>query len=166
MKTINLKEYLSNEELKYRYENAIDKEIRKRWHFLWLVQAKNYNSKQASIAVGHSKNWGQYWVNRYNEKGPSVIVIPKLRNPKWAQKKVIDQMKMDLLDRLQTRPPDEIGGGLWSGPKVVLFLKHFYNVSICRTKGWLLLKECGYSITTIRPTHRKSSKEIQNFFKI
>lgn len=165
MKKVKLIKHLSDQDLLIRYEEDFSKKVRKRWHLLWLIQSQGYTIEQASIAVGHSRTWGQPWVKQYNKKGPIAIVEPKKRNPNLGKVKVTEQMKLDLFERLDSNPPDKIGGGLWSGPKVMLFLKVFYQVDICRYKGWQLLKECGYSVTTIRPKHHKSSKEKKDFFK-
>ncbi|NEP85182.1 MAG: winged helix-turn-helix domain-containing protein [Okeania sp. SIO3B3] len=165
MKISKIKEYFSDEELEIRFKSSTNKRIRDRWHLLWLVQALNYFADDASISLGYSRSWGYYWIKQYNMKGPSVIVLPKTRNPEWLEKKVTDEMKIDLLDKLQKEPPEEIGGGLWSGPKVAHFIKVFYDLTISRNKGWNLLKECDYSITSVRPKHRKSSDEDKDHFK-
>lgn len=165
MRKTFIKPHLTDMELKNRYENAVEPEIRKRWHMLWLVQAKAYFVTEASQIVGHDKSWGCNWVKQYNKYGSVAIVWPKLRNPKLAEKKVTDQMKADLLDKLSCPVPNEIGGGLWSGVKVALYIKFQFSIKISRKTGWKLLKECGYSQMTIRPKHKQSSDKKKEEFK-
>ena len=74
-------------------------------------------------------------------------------------------MKADLLDRIATDVSEELGGGLWSGPKVTLFMNKEYGVEISRKKGWQLLRECDYTITTIRQTHKRSDATTRDTFK-
>jgi len=165
MRKTKIVNHLTNDDLKIRYESAVDKEIRKRWHMLWLVQAMDYPVSKASIIVGYKRSWGKYWVKQYNQKGSSAIVMPKLRNPAWAKQKVSEEMKAHLLDKLSEEVPDAIGGGLWSGPKVAAYLEHRYGVSITRKTGWMVLKECGYSVTTVRPRHKKTPDKEKEYFK-
>ena len=74
-------------------------------------------------------------------------------------------MKNELFKVFIEPVPEKIGGGLWSGPKVSQYVKEFYNISINRVTGWLLLKKAGLSVQSVRPKHRSTSKEIKSIFK-
>lgn len=157
--------HLDNEELWKHYSECLNPKTKELWHLLWLVQVKGINATYASELMGYSHGWGWYWIKQYNEKGISAIILPKLRNPELAKKKVTEEMKAELLDYLETDVPDEIGGGLWSGPKVKQFMLYFYGVDISAKTGWKVLKECGYSVTTLRPRHKNTTKEERETFK-
>jgi transposase len=165
MKKIKIVNHLSDKEVKLHYDECLNPKAKERWHLLWLVQVKKLNAEQASELIGRNHGFGSYWIKQYNEKGISAIILPKTRNPACLEKKVTEEIKAELLDYLQQDVPAEIGGGLWNGPKVKLFLEYKFNVNVTRQTGHALLRECDYTVTTVRPKHKKTPKSEKEKFK-
>jgi len=165
MRRTKIIKHLSDDELKLHYDECLNPKVKERWHLLWLVQVKGITAKKASELLGHNNTFGCYWIKRYNEKGISAIIFPKPGNPTFYEKKVTEEMKAELLDYLKNDPPTEIGGGLWNGPKVKAFLEFKFGVKVHRKTGHAILRECDYSVTTVRPRHKQTPKEEKEKFK-
>jgi transposase len=165
MRKSKVKSHLSGDKLKEKYESAINSEIKKRWHLLWLVFTDKLSAVQASEFLGHTKNWGWYWITKYNEEGPEGIVKKRLRNPNIGYRKVPLEIEEELFSLFYNDFPEEYGGGLWNGPKVTLFLKKKYDIDICRRTGWFLLRKGGFTVQTGRPKHIGNSDENRETFK-
>jgi hypothetical protein len=165
MRKTYIKPHLNDDELKFNFKNADDQKIKDRWHLLWLVQAKKLETTKASVYLGHDKSYGCYWIKEYNKKGPSVITEKKITNPNLGDPKITKEMKNDLFKAFIEPVPENIGGGLWSGPKVSQYVKEYYNISINRVTGWYLLKGAGLSVQSVRPKHKSTNKQIKDKFK-
>lgn len=165
MKTTFIKSYLSDEELEFKFKNETDQKIRDRWHLLWLVQSKKLAATMASEIIGYNKSFGCYWIKQYNKHGPKTITEKKITNPNLGDPKIKPEMKIELFNAFVEPVPEEIGGGLWSGPKVKLYVNEFYNVSITRVTGWSLLKKAGLSVQRVRPRHRSTNDAVRKVFK-
>lgn len=74
-------------------------------------------------------------------------------------------MRIELLTSLTGDVPSAIGGGLWNGPKVKAFLKYKFGIVVSRQTGHSLLKECDYSITSVRPRHKQTPNSEKEKFK-
>jgi transposase len=163
MKKSKLIPHLTNEQLFDLYKTAADTNIKERWHFLWLVQAKNYLQKDAAAVLGHPPSWGAYWKKLYSHGGSTAVVASSQQAPKNV--KLTEEIKAELYDLIKTDAPAEIGGGQWSGPKIAKYVLLKYNVKIGRLRGWYFLREADYTIQTVRPQHSKTSKEDREAFK-
>jgi transposase len=60
-------------------------------------------------------------------------------------------------------PPDD--GGLWTGPKVSLWIEKQTGRRVPPQRGWQYLKRLGYSKRVVRPRHAKADAEQQAAFK-
>lgn len=163
MKILKLKPHLTTEQLYERYENESNKGIRKRWHMLWLMQQQNLSAKKAGELVGISQPRTSFWVRTYNTFGSESV--PGKRFGKTNAAKLSSHEQETLVQAFKHKVPDEIGSGLWDGPKVVEFTDHFFGKCITRQTGWRLLRQAGYTPQTPHPHHIKSSPEIRDEFK-
>ena len=165
MRTTNIEPHLSYNELKDLYQTAQDKEVSKRWHILWLVQTQQTTAVHASQFLGHAKSWGIYWIKQYNEQGPEVITQKKMRNPRLPVWKLTPEVKEALFEAFSHPFPVDLGGGLWSGPKVVLYLDAKHGIQVNRRTGSRLLRQAGYTVQSGRPRHIGTSDEEREVFK-
>ena len=162
---VKLKAHLNDEQLKQRWDTASTIEYGKRWQLLWLVQTKKYSLSEASKVVGHTLTWGRYWFHLYNAEGPTCIEAVRTRNPNPPFRKLDIEKRNQIYNAVIEPVPEAIGGGQWSGPKVVRYVRHTWNINIHRDTGWVLLKEANLSLQTARPVHSKSSENVKNNYK-
>ena len=82
---------------------------------------------------------------------------------KAGRTELVDKEKQELLEALRYPPKD---GGLWNGVKVAAWIKEKTGRDfIYPQRGWQYLVNLGFSLKVPRPTHKKTSKKIQNGFK-
>jgi len=165
MNHIYIKSYLNDEELESNFKNENNQKIKDRWHLLWLVQSKSIPATKASEYIGRNKSYGCYWIKQYNKEGPKTITEKKITNPKLGEPKITEEIKEELFKAFLEAVPEKIGGGLWSGPKVKLYVNDFYDIKITRVTGWGLLKKAGLSVQRVRPRHKFTSDETRSEFK-
>jgi molybdenum-dependent DNA-binding transcriptional regulator ModE len=72
-RTITLKNHLSSEELKVRYQSIADPVESRRWHLLWLVSQQWY-LVDAAASVGVSYSYARKVIYAYNQDGVETIV--------------------------------------------------------------------------------------------
>lgn len=165
MRPTYIEPYLSNEELESYFKNENNKRIKDRWHLLWLVQSKNIPAIKASEYLGRNKSYGCYWIKQYNKEGPKTITEKKITNPNLGNPKIKGAIREKIFKAFLKPVPEKIGGGLWSGPKVKLYVNTFYDIKITRVTGWGLLRKAGLSVQSVRPRHKYTSDEVRNEFK-
>ena len=157
--------YLSDKDLEAHFKNEINQKIKDRWHLLWLVQTKKIAATKASEYLGRNKSYGCYWIKQYNKYGPKTITEKKITNPNLGDPKIKGEIKEELFKAFLEPVPEKIGGGLWSGPKVKLYVNDLYDIEITRVTGWGLLKKAGLVVQSVRPRHKSTSDETRNEFK-
>lgn len=134
---VQLKPYLTIDELKNCYRYAQDTVEARRWHLLQLV-AQEWTIKQAAEIVGLSYDYAKEIVKRYNVQGPqSVRNRAKERRPPARSLLTPDQQE-DLRQILRHPPND---GGAWSGPKVAAWIaERTGRKHVWAQRGWEYLK--------------------------
>ena len=113
-RTITLKNHLSSEELKARYQSSSDSVESRRWHLLWLVSQRWY-LLDAAESVGVSYSYARKVVYAYNQAGVATIANRR-RGRSMSSRALLSTAQQEELDQALQSPPAD--GGLWSGPKV------------------------------------------------
>ena len=115
MKRLPVVPHLTYEEIDHRYRSCSDAAQKSRWHVVWLVTRPDQplSATKAAELVGYTPSWGRTILKRYNARGPEGLTDGRREN--GADPKLSPEQQSQLLDALQTPPPDH---GLWSGPKV------------------------------------------------
>lgn len=167
--TIELALHHTKEELSDLYKKARNPIERTRLHFLSILRNKNKNStvlavsiKTAMKRVGMKLTWAQDTVRRYNENGLSGISDARKRN---GNKKIVSEEELaELKKKIESwESPD---GGLWTGPKVALYLGEILGKKVSAVTGWNYLVTLGFSLKTPRLAHEKrATSEEQKAFK-
>lgn len=159
-RTVKLEEHLSVEELGSRYREAKDPVERSHAQIVWLL-ARGESAKRAAEITGYSARWVSEVVRRYNEGGPEALGDRRHENP--GGRFLLDEAQRRELDEaLQGAAPD---GGLWSGPKVALWIEAKTGEKTHPQRGWVYLKRLGFSLKSPRPRHAKADSEEQETFK-
>ena len=158
---ITIKPYLSSDELKVRYLKAEDTISARQYHMLWLL-SKGKHVPEIADVTGYCPDWIRDLVRRYNKNGEVELGDRRHAN-KGKTPLLSDKEKQELLEALRYPPKD---GGLWNGVKVAAWIKEKTGRDfIYPQRGWQYLVNLGFSLKVPRPTHKKTSKKIQNGFK-
>jgi transposase len=132
-----LKPYLTVDELKTRYRQAIDTSEARRWQLLHLV-AQAWTIKQAAQAVDLNYDYAKEIIRRYNQDGPEAVKNRNHRRQVSPRSLLSAEQQRELQQILQTPAPD---GGEWSGPKVARWIAERTGRShVWPQRGWDYLR--------------------------
>lgn len=143
---------VSRAEAQYRAcEHPVEKI---RWHAIWLLLRTDPVRTPAQVAdlVGLSVITTRDVLKRWNESGPDGLTDGRKGN--GSESKLTDDQRAKLLAALKKRPPD---GGLWSGPKVVRYVRATWGIEIVPQTGWKWLVDLGFTLQVPRPSHPKAA---------
>ena len=147
--------HLSAAELEARYKAAADPVAKSHFHAVWLLSL-DYTAEEVAGLLSFSVRWVRQLVKRYNEQGPDSLGDRRLSNGA-APAILTPEALSSLKERLKT-PPDD--GGLWTGPKVALWLAGFHGLKCVHDqRGWDALVAIEYSIQKPRPRHPRAAGE-------
>lgn len=143
--------HLSHEELTKRYRFCSDARLKTWWQIIWLMSDPNQRitvTKAASL-VGCHPNWARHIVHRYNAEGPDGLTDKRADNP--GQGSLLnEEQRAELSHALLGRAPD---GGLWTGPKVELWVKDKIGRTPGKSVGWKYLRRLGFTLQQPRPSN-------------
>jgi transposase len=125
-----------------------------RWHLVWrpLRADEPRTPAQAAAVVGVSVVTARAVLRRWNADGPAGLTDRRAGNR--GQPRLTDAQRAALLAALQGRPP---GGGLWTGPKVVGYVRDRWRVRVAPQTGWRWPRELGFTLQVPRPSHPRSA---------
>lgn len=125
-----------------------------RWHAIWLLARADEPRTPAQVAavVGLSDVTVREVLHRWNDQGPAGLADRRKGN--GADPKLTARRRDALYAALQRRPPD---GGLWTGPKVVKYVRDRWGVSAGPVTGWRWLRGLGFTLQVPRPAHPKAA---------
>ena len=125
-----------------------------RWHAIWLLLRTDPVRTPAQVAdlVGLSVITTRDVLKRWNQSGPDGLIDGRKNN--GSESKLADDQRAKLLAALKKRPPD---GGLWSGPKVVRYVRATWGIEIVPQTGWKWLVDLGFTLQVPRPSHPKAA---------
>jgi len=160
VKRVEVKTELTAEELRERYRKAKESVERTHWHILWLMK-EGHPPDEVAEQVGYTARWVRTIVGRYNRQGDQGISNHRLTLP-GAKPLLTQEQQRELDEALQERPDDD---GLWSGPKVALWIQDKIGRPVDSRRGWDYLLRLGYSTRVPRPQHAEADPEAQQAFK-
>ena len=122
-----------------------------RWHAVWLLARTDEPRTPAQVAavVGLSDITVRAVLHRWNARGPDGLADGRTGNgghPKLTARRR-DALRAAIA---AGRPPD---GGLWSGPKVVRYVRDRWGIAVGAVTGWRWLRELGFTPQVPRPAH-------------
>lgn len=153
--------HLSPAELEHRYRQSRDPVERTHWQMLWLI-AQGHTCPAVATLLGYSEDWVRTIVHRYNDAGPAGVTDRRHANP--GQRPLLDSVLRDALDQaLAADPPD---GGLWTSPKVAVWLAERLGRPVSRQRAWEAMRALGFTLqqprthaTTADPAAREAFKK-------
>lgn len=137
-KRVKVKTELTADELRERYRKASEPVERTHWHILWLIK-EGHTPDEVAQQVGYTARWVRTIVGRYNRQGVQGINNHRLALP-GAKPLLPPEQQKELSEALQERPDD---GGLWSGPKVALWIQDKIGRPVDPRRGWDYLQRLG-----------------------
>jgi transposase len=145
--------HLSVAELEARYRAARDVTEARHVQAIWLL-AQGRTVLEVSEVLAFAPRWVTRLAARYNASGPEALGDRRRRNGRAASLLTEDVLAA-LAERVRTPPED---GGLWSGPKVALWMAaHLGLASVHAQRGWEALKRIGWSVQAPRPRHARAA---------
>jgi transposase len=157
-KRIELKAHLSAAELKARSRasTGVDAKESRRWLALWHLSQRK-SGKEAAAACGLSHTWVCQVARRYNAQGAAGVASGQRRRPGGARATLDPAGKDALAEALAEAPPAELGGGIWSGRKVVAWIAARTGRTLRVQQGCVLLRQLGFRPRVPRPVHPKAA---------
>ncbi|WP_236602191.1 winged helix-turn-helix domain-containing protein [Ktedonobacter sp. SOSP1-52] len=151
---------LTTEELHDRYRSATNPVERTHWHILWLMKEGHAPDEIASM-LGYTARWVRTIVRCWKKAGEQGIRDQRLTLPGAPCLLSAEQQKE--LDQVLDQPPAD--GGLWSGPKVAVWMAERLGRPVDPRRGWDYLQRLGRSTRVPRPQHERSDQAAQQAFK-
>lgn len=160
---LTVKDHLDEAGMAERYKSSTQVKERAHWQVMLLVRQGRPVSEVARI-VGYTPNWVRLLVGRYNRLGPEALGDKRGQaggnNTLWNE-----SLRAQLAQVLEQPVPDELGGGVWNGAKVALWLEQQLGRRVHRQRGQEALRAAGFSCQVPRPRHVKADPGEQEAFK-
>jgi len=157
---ITLQPHLSLDELERRYKACRDPVERTHWHALWLF-AQGHRIAAIAGLIGLSEWSIRKAIHLYNREGPRGVRDRRHEHP-GAPRLLSWEQQAELRGLLAGAAPD---GGLWTGPKVALWMSEQLGRAVLPGQAWQTLKQLGYSLKRPRRRHPEADPEAQEAFK-
>lgn len=157
---LTLVPHLSIGELEHRYRACRDPVERSHWQMVWLV-AQGHTCPTVARLVGYGEHWVRTIIHRYNANGPAGLADRRHANP-GQPPLVPPEMHEVLRQVLADSPPD---GGLWTGPKVAIWLTTQLARPVSPQRAWETLQRIGFTLQQPRPRATSADPAAQDAFK-
>ena len=169
-KRLELSPHASTKELERLYRRARDPVERSHLQIVWLLSAGRRTEEVCEV-TGYSLGWVRQVARRYNERGLEGLGDRRHTNPGARQRALLDEEgQAELKEALLSGPPPaSLGGGMWSGPKVALWIAKRNGLEkVHAQRGFEYLRKVGMSPQVPRPSNAKgaSSSEKEAFKKV
>ena len=157
---LTLVAHLPVTDLERRYRQCHDPVERSHWQMVWLVSQGSTCPAVARV-TGYRADTVRTIIHRYNDQGPAGLV--DRRHGNLGQPPLVTPtVQQELRERLAQPPPD---GGLWTGPKVAIWLTTRLDRTISPQRAWETLQRIGFSLHQPRPRARAADPVAQAAFK-
>jgi len=143
---LTLMPHLSLADLERRYRTCRDPIERSHWQMVWLV-GQGQTCPAVVRVTGYRVATVRTVIHRYNADGAAGLVDRRHANPGQAPL-VTPGVQEQLRTRLAAPPPD---GGLWTSPKVAVWLTGQVGRPIRPQRAWEVLQRMGFSLQRPRP---------------
>ena len=155
-----VKPHLTVSELQEHFCACNDATEKIHWQAI-LLRLQGRSTAEVADICRYKKDWVRRLVRRYNEKGPASLADGRRHNGK---KRLMSATQVGELRAavLGTVPP---GGGLWTGPKVALWMAEKLARPVSPGLAWAYLQHMRMSKQTPRPRHTRANSEAQEDFK-
>jgi len=147
--------HLTPQEIRKHYRTCRSVVEREHWQILWLMTRESYpcSAEEAAAVTGRTPQSVRSIIRRYNKEGSNGLK-DKRRGHSGRKTVLTKKQQEQLFQELQCEPSD---GGLWTGPKVALWVKLHAKVPVSNVTGWQYLRLLGFSIQVPRPQHSEAA---------
>ena len=158
--------HATTEQLEERYRKAKDPVERSHYQIVWLL-GEGKGTEEVCEVTGYSVGWVRKIARRYNEGGADALGDGRHSNPGARERALLDETgEEELLEALQGAPPAWVGGGMWSGPKVALWIARRNGLERVHVqRGFEYLRKVGYSPQVPRPQNARAEDSEKEAFK-
>jgi transposase len=159
-KPAEVRPHLSLDELKERFRLCKDPCEKIHWQAI-LLRAQGRGTTEVAQICGYRRDWVHRLVRRYNANGPEGLRDGRRDNGR--ERLMTDKQLAELREAIvNSQPP---GGGLWTGPKVALWMTEKLQRRVSPQLAWDYFQHLGMSKQTPRPRHVRASAEDQEAWK-
>ena len=162
-KRLRIEPHLSVGELKERYLKSRDVRERVHWQVIWLLSLGT-PSEWVANGTHFTVDWVRLLAQRYNQLGPQALGDRRRRHPGPSRLLTASQQE-ELRAALEQSVPEELGGGLWNGPKVAAWMSGVLGRPVQARRGHAYLQHVGYTCQSPRPSHVQGDPQQQEAFK-
>jgi len=146
-------------ELKAAYRGCKDAVERRRIQAVWLLASgKSREEVKAVTAYSHSSLVSI--ISRYNEGG--LAGLHDKRHHNSGKSPLLTEAEQQALYTALCSPPED---GLWSGKRVMAWVKDQLGKDIGLSGSYVYLERLGFSLQRPRPRHAKADAQAQANFK-
>jgi transposase len=165
-KRLELSPHATTEELEHRYRKAKDPVERSHLQIVWLL-SEGKRTQEVCEVTGYSVGWVRKIARRYNERGVDGLGDGRHSNPGAKDRALLDEAgEEELLEALQGPPPASVGSGMWSGPKVALWIAKRNGLDkVHAQRGFEYLLRARYSPQVPRPSNARAENSQKEAFK-
>lgn len=160
MRRIQLKLYLSVEEIEQRYRASTVGVERSQWHIIWLL-ASGKVSQEVAAVTGYGVQWIRTLARRYNAQGPSGLGDKRHANPGRPGPLNPAQQQALKAELIAARARGEN----WNGRRVAQWMSQRLGRPIHMQRGYEWLSKLGLSKQVPRPEHKSANAADQTVFK-
>jgi transposase len=155
-----VKPHLPLEELERQFRTSKHPVEKTHYQVIYL-RAQGMTTAEVATICCYKEDWVRRLVRRYNEHGPDALADGHKRNgrDKYLSDEQLERLRLTIINDV---PP---GGGIWTGPKVSVWLSQELGREIKPFLGWEYLQHLGMTKKTPRPRHPKASQKEQDEFK-
>ncbi len=157
-KRLELSPHATTEVLEHRYKKAKDPVERSHLQIVWLL-SQGRTTEEVCEVTGYSPGWVRKIARRYNEGGADALGDRRHSNPGAKERALLDETaEAELVEALRGPPPAYVGSGMWSGPKVALWIAHRNGLEKVHVqRGFEYLRKVGMSPQVPRPSNAKGA---------
>ena len=157
---IALVPHLTTEQLAAAARKCDDADQRTRIEAIRLV-SMGWEVVRVGEALGRVRAWVRTLVKRFNVAGLAGLNDRRASNAGRAP--LLGEDDMAALRVALTGPSPD--GGLWSGPKVRLWMAQRLGNPVGKRAGWRALRRADYSLQRPQTRHASADIEVQEAFK-
>ena len=150
--------------MEHRYRKAKDPVEHSHRQIVWLL-GEGKTTGEVCEVTGYSLGWVRQIARRYNERGVEGLGDRRHANPGARERALLDEEgQAELREALLEESPP--GGGIWSGPKVALWIAQRNGLEKVHVqRGFEYLRKVGMSPQVPRPSNARADPEEREAFK-
>lgn len=160
MRTLKLKDHLTQEEIEKRYRGSGDGVARSQWQIIWLF-GQGKSSQEVANVTGYCITWVRTIIGRYNEDGPAGIGDRRHKNP--GRRGALSARQNERLKELVREGAARNEN--WNGQRVAAWMSEQLGRPVYVQRGYAWLARYRLSAQVPRPQHTEADVEGQRIFK-